>query len=47
MFRKSGISIAMGNAPDDVKSQATYVTDSYNDERFAKAMKRFVLASQS
>ena len=47
MFRKSGISIAMGNAPDDVKSQATYVTDSYNDEGFAKAMKRFVLASQS
>jgi hypothetical protein len=47
MFRKSGISIAMGNAPDDVKSQATHVTDSYNDEGFAKAMKRFVLGEQS
>ena len=43
MFRKSGVSIAMGNAPDEVKSQATHVTDSYNDEGFAKAMQRFVL----
>ena len=43
MFKKSGVSIAMGNAPDDVKSQATFVTDSYNDEGFAKAMRRFVL----
>jgi Cof subfamily protein (haloacid dehalogenase superfamily) len=47
MFRKSGISIAMGNAPDEVKSQATYVTDSYNDEGFAKAMRRFVLERHS
>jgi Cof subfamily protein (haloacid dehalogenase superfamily) len=45
MFKKSGVSIAMGNAPDDVKSQATYVTDSYNDEGFAKAMTRFVLGT--
>ena len=43
MFVRSGLSIAMGNAPDDVKSQANHVTDSYNDEGFAKAMRRFVL----
>jgi Cof subfamily protein (haloacid dehalogenase superfamily) len=47
MFKKSGISIAMGNAPDDVKSQATYVTDSYNDEGFAKAMRRFVMGEKA
>jgi Cof subfamily protein (haloacid dehalogenase superfamily) len=45
MFRRSGLSIAMGNASDEVKRQATVVTDSYNDEGFAKAMERFVLGS--
>jgi hypothetical protein len=44
MFNRSGLSIAMGNASDDVKAQATVTTDSYNDEGFAKAMERFVLA---
>ena len=43
MFRRSGLSIAMGNASAEVKSQATVTTDSYNDEGFAKAMERFVL----
>jgi Cof subfamily protein (haloacid dehalogenase superfamily) len=43
MFRKSGISIAMGNASDDVKAQACAVTASNEDEGFAKAMQRFVL----
>jgi len=43
MFKRSGLSIAMGNASDEVKAQATATTDSYNDEGFAKAMERFVL----
>ena len=43
MFKRSGLSIAMGNASDEVKAQATETTDSYNDEGFAKAMERFVL----
>jgi hydroxymethylpyrimidine pyrophosphatase-like HAD family hydrolase len=45
MFVRSGLSIAMGNASDDVKSKADRVTDSYNDEGFAKAMERFVLGA--
>jgi Cof subfamily protein (haloacid dehalogenase superfamily) len=45
MFRRSGFSIAMGNASDEVKAQAAAVTDSYNDEGFAKAMERFILGS--
>jgi Cof subfamily protein (haloacid dehalogenase superfamily) len=45
MFNKSGFSIAMGNASDEVKAQAKAVTDSFNDEGFAKAMERFVLNS--
>jgi Cof subfamily protein (haloacid dehalogenase superfamily) len=44
MFKRSGLSIAMGNASDQVKSQADRTTDSYNDEGFAKAMERFILA---
>jgi len=38
MFAKSGMSIAMGNASDDVKARATYVTASNEDEGFAKAI---------
>lgn len=45
MFKRSGFSIAMGNASDDVKSQAKVVTASYNDEGFAKAMENFILGS--
>ena len=45
MFRRSGFSIAMGNASDEVKKQADATTDSYNDEGFAQAMERFILGS--
>jgi Cof subfamily protein (haloacid dehalogenase superfamily) len=43
MFKRSGLSIAMGNASDEVKAQAAATTASYNDEGFAKAMERFIL----
>ena len=45
MFKRSGFSIAMGNASDQVKAQATVATDSFNDEGFAKAMERFILGT--
>jgi Cof subfamily protein (haloacid dehalogenase superfamily) len=38
MFKKSGMSIAMGNATGDVKKLATHVTASNEDEGFAKAI---------
>jgi Cof subfamily protein (haloacid dehalogenase superfamily) len=38
MFKKSGMSIAMGNATDDVKKAATHVTASNEEEGFAKAI---------
>jgi hypothetical protein len=44
MFRKSGLSIAMGNASPEVQAQADLVTDSYEDEGFAKAIERFILS---
>ncbi len=43
MFRQGGLSIAMGNADDEVKSQADCVTDSNEAEGFAKAIRKFVL----
>jgi Cof subfamily protein (haloacid dehalogenase superfamily) len=43
MFCKSGLSIAMGNASSEVQAKADLVTDSYDDEGFAKAMERFIL----
>ena len=43
MFRRSGLSIAMGQASDEVKAQATHTTDGYNDEGFAKAVEKFIL----
>jgi hydroxymethylpyrimidine pyrophosphatase-like HAD family hydrolase len=43
MFERSGYSIAMGNASDEVKARATAVTESYDSEGFAKALERFLL----
>jgi len=47
MFKPSGFSIAMGNAPDEVKQQASAVTDSYDDEGFAKAVEKYILDTAS
>jgi Cof subfamily protein (haloacid dehalogenase superfamily) len=43
MFRKSGLSIAMGNASDEVKEQALLCTDTNEDDGFAKAVERYLL----
>jgi Cof subfamily protein (haloacid dehalogenase superfamily) len=43
MFEHSGLSIAMGNADPEAKEAADEVTDSNEDEGFAKAVDRFVL----
>ena len=43
MFERSGMSIAMGNATEDVQRQATYVTASNEDEGFVRAIEQFVL----
>lgn len=44
MFRKSGFSIAMGNASNEVKVEADAVTDSNQSEGFAKAMRKYFLS---
>jgi|SRR5271165_915187 len=43
MFRQTGVSVAMGNASDDVKAQAKYVTKSNQEDGFAYAIDHFVL----
>jgi hypothetical protein len=47
MFRRSGVSIAMGNASPEVQRAATFVTTSNTEEGFALAMERFVLRAQT
>jgi len=43
MFERSGLSIAMGNASEEVQRQATCVTASNEDDGFAKAVEQFIL----
>lgn len=43
MFRKSGFSIAMGNASDEVKGEADAVTETNERDGFASAVRKFIL----
>jgi len=43
MFKRSGFSIAIGNASDEGRAQARAATDFNNEQGFAKAMERFIL----
>ena len=45
MFCKAGMSIAMGNATDEVKARATHATAANTDDGFAKAIEAYVLGS--
>jgi Cof subfamily protein (haloacid dehalogenase superfamily) len=47
MFRTSGLSIAMGNAPEEVKKLATHVTASNEDEGFAKGIEMILRNNES
>ena len=43
MFERSGLSIAMGNASEEVRQASDFVTDSNRDDGFANAIERFIL----
>jgi len=45
MFKKSGMSITMGNASKEVQAEANFVTDSNEQEGFAHGIERFILSS--
>jgi Cof subfamily protein (haloacid dehalogenase superfamily) len=44
MFEKCGMSIAMGQSSQEVQAKANFVTASYEDEGFAKALEEHFLA---
>ena len=43
MLERAGVSIAMGNAPEEIKAACSYVTDRPENDGIAKAMKHFGL----
>ena len=45
MFRRSGMSIAMGQASDEVKGAATFTSTSSEEEGFAIGLERHVLGA--
>lgn len=47
MFAHSGLSIAMGNAGDEVQKAARRVTTSNDDDGFAHAVEQFILRGRS
>ena len=47
MFKKSGMSIAMGNASPEVQAAATCVSSTNEDEGFAKGIEKFVLNARA
>ncbi|MDN3016507.1 Cof-type HAD-IIB family hydrolase [Paenibacillus sp. BSR1-1] len=43
MIEFAGLGVAMGNAPDDIKDKADYVTDTNMNDGVAKVVEKFVL----
>jgi Cof subfamily protein (haloacid dehalogenase superfamily) len=43
MFAAAGVSIAMGQAVDEVRKKATYITSSNDDEGWSKGISKYVL----
>ena len=43
MISRACIGVAMGNAPDDIKAQADYVTAPYDQDGVAEAVYKFIL----
>jgi Cof subfamily protein (haloacid dehalogenase superfamily) len=41
MIKFAGMGVAMGNAPDEIKALADYVTDTNNEDGVRKALERF------
>jgi Cof subfamily protein (haloacid dehalogenase superfamily) len=46
MLEFAGMGVAMGNAPEDVKKSADYITDTNNEDGVAKVVEKYVLNSR-
>lgn len=44
MIQFAGLGVAMGNAPDDIKKVADYITDTNMNDGVAKVVEKFILA---
>lgn len=44
MLQYAGLSVAMGNAPDEIKEKCSYVTDTNDEDGVGKAIERFATA---
>ena len=42
MIEFGGMGIAMGNAPDEVKAAADFITDTNNNDGVHKAIRKFI-----
>lgn len=47
MIEFAGLGVAMGNAPDDIKAKADYVTDTNMNDGVAKVVEQFMLKTAS
>ena len=47
MIEFAGLGVAMGNAPDDIKEIANYVTDTNMNDGVAKVVEKFVLKREA
>ncbi len=47
MFRRSGFSVAMGNATPEVKAEAKAITDNNEEDGFARAVEQFLLGREN
>ena len=45
MIRRAAVGVAMGNAADDVKAAADYVTADVDDDGLAKAVMKYVFGA--
>lgn len=46
LLKAGGIKVAMGNATEDLKQIADYITDTVDNDGFVKAMEKFVLIKE-
>lgn len=46
MIKYAGLGVAMGNAPDDIKEIANYVTDTNKNDGVAKVVEEFILKKE-
>ena len=45
LLKAGGLAVAMGNATDELKACADYVTDTIDNDGFVKAVEKFVRIS--